>query len=209
MKNATNATNKNWKAERKAELRSKFICAGIVTALIILNVVLLSQVFAKTFPDVFAEEVSVESMESYVNMDEVVDFEVNENTLYLHFEDGTGYYWEEETVSDIESTETSETYVNMNNVVSFEANGNALYLHFSDGTGYYLETDDSTLTTCKVIDVINYNNGTSDIIVSMPNGESHIYMYNETISKDTKNICFKVASENKSDYTQYEIVSFE
>lgn len=32
--------------------------------------------------------------DEYINMDDVTDFEVTENGLMLHLDDGSGYYWE-------------------------------------------------------------------------------------------------------------------
>ena len=42
----------------------------------------------------FAGEITEYSSENIVNMDNVVEFDTTETGLYLHFEDGTGYYVE-------------------------------------------------------------------------------------------------------------------
>ena len=34
------------------------------------------------------------NVESMVDMENVTDFQVNDNSLYLYLADGTGYYWE-------------------------------------------------------------------------------------------------------------------
>lgn len=152
---------KNWKQERKAELRSKITCAGIFTGIAILDLALFGKVFQKTFPDVFAKE--TESTSEYVNMNEVVDFESNDNSLYLQLSDGTGYYWEKPAIEQMWCTVTNIAYCD-------------------DGT---------------------------DVLVEMPNGELHIYHTYETLDANTTSVCFEVARENKNDYSQYEIVSFE
>lgn len=151
-------TNKNWKAERKAELRSKLICASIMAGLVVFDVVIIGLNISKT-----------------KNTDE--------------------------------PTTTTENYVNMDEVVGFEANGNSLYLHLSDGTGYYYESETETVK-CSIINQKYCDDGT-DFSVKMPNGEVHVFHTYDTVDSDAKIVRFKVASENKNDYTQYEIVSFE
>lgn len=45
-------------------------------------------------PDGYINAESEEFLDSYVDMRQVVDFEVSEEGLQLYFADGTGYYWE-------------------------------------------------------------------------------------------------------------------
>lgn len=45
-------------------------------------------------PDGYIDSESAEFQENYVDMRNVIDFDVNEDGLQLYFADGTGYYWE-------------------------------------------------------------------------------------------------------------------
>lgn len=162
---------KKWKAERKAKLRSKLICVAITTGFYTVSGLMLVELAQKTFPDLFTKE----------------------------------------EVKETKEIEETSAYVNMDDVVSFEANGNSLYLHFSDGTGYYYEPETETDTETVQCNIINqqYCDAGTDFSVEMPNGEVHVFHTFDTVNSDAKTVCFKVATENKNDYTQYEIVSFE
>lgn len=83
--------------------------------------------------------------ESIIDMTQVTDFVVNNGSLQLYFNDGTGYYCE----SDIDSDSGiisygymqcyDDNYVNMNTVTRFDATEYGLMLYLNDGNGYYLE----------------------------------------------------------------------
>lgn len=51
-------------------------------------------------------EVEKTDAENYVDMNTVTGFESDGNSLYLHFDDGTGYYWESENSRTVEVTDT-------------------------------------------------------------------------------------------------------
>ena len=83
--------------------------------------------------------------ESIIDMTQVTDFVVNDGSLQLYFNDGTGYYWE----SDIDSDSGimpygymqcyDDNYVNVNTVTRFDATEYGLMLYLNDGNGYYFE----------------------------------------------------------------------
>ena len=82
---------------------------------------------------------------SITDMTQVTDFVVNDGSLQLYFNDGTGYYWE----SDIDSDSGimpygymqcyDDNYVNVNTVTRFDATEYGLMLYLNDGNGYYFE----------------------------------------------------------------------
>lgn len=82
---------------------------------------------------------------SIIDMTQVTDFVVNDGSLQLYFNDGTGYYWE----SDIDSDSGimpygymqcyDDNYVNVNTVTRFDATEYGLMLYLNDGNGYYWE----------------------------------------------------------------------
>lgn len=82
---------------------------------------------------------------SITDMTQVTDFVVNDGSLQLYFNDGTGYYWE----SDIDSDSGimpygymqcyDDNYVNVNTVTRFDATEYGLMLYLNDGNGYYWE----------------------------------------------------------------------
>ena len=82
---------------------------------------------------------------SITDMTQVTDFVVNDGSLQLYFNDGTGYYWE----SDIDSDNWiisygymqcyDDNYVDIDTVIGFNVTEYGLMLHFSDENGYYLE----------------------------------------------------------------------
>ena len=82
---------------------------------------------------------------SITDMTQVTDFVVNDGSLQLYFNDGTGYYWE----SDIDSDSGimpdgyvqyyDDNYVDMDTVIGFDVTEYGLMLYFYDGNGYYWE----------------------------------------------------------------------
>ena len=87
--------------------------------------------------------------ETVIDMDAVVDFVVNDNSLYLFFNDGTGYYWEKGT-EEVEENITAEyidttlrniynNYIDMCLVTGFVVNDGNLQIYLNDNTGYYWE----------------------------------------------------------------------
>lgn len=92
-----------------------------------------------------AEPTSELISESIIDMTQVTDFVVNDDSLQLYFNDGTGYYWESNIDSDSEIISDGymqcydDNYVDMNTVTSYVATEYGLMLYLSDGSGYYLE----------------------------------------------------------------------
>ncbi len=92
-----------------------------------------------------AEPTPESKSESIIDMNQISDFVVNGECLQLYFNDGNGYYWENDTDSDNEiiSNEYMQccdvNYVDMNTVTSFDVAEYGLMLYFSDGNGYYWE----------------------------------------------------------------------
>ena len=92
-----------------------------------------------------AEPTPESKSESIIDMNQISDFVVNGECLQLYFNDGNGYYWENDTDSDNEiiSNEYMQccdvNYVDMNTVTSFDVAEYGLMLYFSDGSGYYWE----------------------------------------------------------------------
>lgn len=89
-----------------------------------------------------AEPTPESKSESIIDMTQIIDFVVNGECLQLYFNDGTGYYWENDTDSDNEiiSNEYAkydDSYIDMNIVISFDVTEYGLMLYFSDGNGYY------------------------------------------------------------------------
>lgn len=87
--------------------------------------------------------------ETVIDMAQVIDFVANDDSLYLFFDDGTGYYWEN-TIDKEEITITAEyidptlsesynNYIDMCQVVGFVVNNGNLLIHLNDGTNYYWE----------------------------------------------------------------------
>ena len=82
---------------------------------------------------------------SIIDMTQVTDFVVNDGSLQLYFNDGTGYYWE----SDIDSDSViisygymqcyDDNYVDMDTVIGFNVTEYGLMLYLKDGNGYYWE----------------------------------------------------------------------
>ena len=87
--------------------------------------------------------------ETVIDMTQVIDFVADDNSLYLFFGDGTGYYWEntidkeEITITDeyIDPTlsESYNNYIDMCQVVGFVVNDGNLLIYLNDGTNYYWE----------------------------------------------------------------------
>lgn len=83
--------------------------------------------------------------ESIIDLTLITDFVVNESSLQVYFNDGTGYYWESDIDSDnkIISTEYAQhfddDYIDMDTVIEFDITEYGLILCLSDGSGYYWE----------------------------------------------------------------------
>ena len=64
--------------------------------------------------------------ESIIDMTQITDFVVNDGSLQLYFNDGTGYYWKNDIDSDSEIISDrymqcyDDNYVDMNAVTSFD-----------------------------------------------------------------------------------------
>ena len=90
-----------------------------------------------------------QELESIVDMTQIIDFVVNDGSLQLYFNDGTGYYWEKEIDSMSEVTlngfvlngfvQSDDNYIDMDTVIDFDITECGLQLYFNDGSGYYLE----------------------------------------------------------------------
>ena len=86
----------------------------------------------------------VKEIESLIDMNQISDFVVNDKCLQLYFNDGTGYYWENDTDSDNEIisneyAQYDDSYIDMNTVTSFDVAEYGLMLYLNDGSGYYWE----------------------------------------------------------------------
>lgn len=83
--------------------------------------------------------------ESIIDMTRITDFVVNDESLQLYFNDGTGYYWENDAdtsdgiMSDGYAQYYDDNYVDMDTVIGFDVTEYGLMLYFYDGNGYYLE----------------------------------------------------------------------
>lgn len=83
--------------------------------------------------------------ESIIDMTRITDFVVNDESLQLYFNDGTGYYWESNfdpdngIMSDGYAQYYDDNYVDMDIVIGFDVTEYGLMLYFYDGNGYYLE----------------------------------------------------------------------
>ncbi len=83
--------------------------------------------------------------ESIIDMTQITDFVVNDGSLQLYFNDGTGYYWKNDIDSDSEIISDrymqcyDDNYVDMNTVTSFDVTVYGLQLYLSDGNGYFWE----------------------------------------------------------------------
>ena len=83
--------------------------------------------------------------ESIIDMTQITDFVVNDGSLQLYFNDGTGYYWKNDIDSDSEIISDrymqcyDDNYVDMNAVTSFDVTVYGLQLYLSDGSGYFWE----------------------------------------------------------------------
>lgn len=83
--------------------------------------------------------------ESIIDMTQITDFVVNDECLQLYFNDGTGYYWENDADSGdgIISTEYAQhyndNYIDMDTVIRLDITEYGLMLYLYDGTGYYWE----------------------------------------------------------------------
>ncbi len=83
--------------------------------------------------------------ESIIDMTQITDFVVNDGSLQLYFNDGTGYYWKNDIDSDSEIISDrymqcyDDNYVDMNTVTSFDVTVYGLQLYLSDGSGYFWE----------------------------------------------------------------------
>ena len=96
--------------------------------------------------NVNADELTADTKsESIIDMTQITDFVVNDESLQLYFNDGTGYYWENDIDSNNEiiSTEYAQhfddNYIDMDTVTEFDITEYGLMLYLSDGSGYYLE----------------------------------------------------------------------
>lgn len=96
----------------------------------------------KTFKSISIDIKELKSeTEHIIDMEQVIDFKVNDSGLMLYFNDGTGYYWENDFV-DIPGYVTNDIdshYLNMASVIRYETNDSGLMLYFVDGNGYYWE----------------------------------------------------------------------
>lgn len=82
---------------------------------------------------------------SIIDMTQITDFVVNDGSLQLYFNDGTGYYWESDIdsdsgiISDGYMQYYDDNYVDMDTVIGFNVTEYGLMLYLKDGNGYYWE----------------------------------------------------------------------
>lgn len=96
--------------------------------------------------------------QTVINMDTVIDYVVNDDSLQIYFNDGTGYYWEKEiNVSNQFIADKcilydndifldnivlpDSNFVDMNMVIDFVATEYGLQIYFIDGSGYWWELE--------------------------------------------------------------------
>lgn len=95
--------------------------------------------------NVNADELTADTKsESIIDMTQITDFVVNDESLQLYFNDGTGYYWENDAdsgdgiISD-GYVSYNDNYIDMDTVIGFDVTEYGLMLYLYDGNGYYWE----------------------------------------------------------------------
>ena len=117
----------------------------IIKVITTLAFIMISAYLFETIKVNAAEPTPESKSESIIDMTQIIDFVVNDDNLQLYFNDGTGYYWENDTDSDSEIISDGymqycdDNYVDMNTVISFDITEYGLMFYFSDGNGYYWE----------------------------------------------------------------------
>lgn len=90
--------------------------------------------------------------QTVIDMDTVIDYVTNDDSLQIYFNDGTGYYWEKEVNASSEfiadecmlydnNILLDSNFIDMNMVVDFVATEYGLQIYFIDGSGYWWEKE--------------------------------------------------------------------
>lgn len=87
--------------------------------------------------------------ETVIDMTQIIDFVADDNSLYLFFDGGTGYYLgntvekEEKAITaeyiDPILSESYNNYIDMCQITDFIVNNGNLLIYLNDGTNYYWE----------------------------------------------------------------------
>lgn len=109
------------------------------------------------FDSVQAKAAEIEE-QTVIDIDTVIDYVANDDSLQIYFNDGTGYYWEKEInvsnqcIADecilygndmlLDSNILLDSnFIDMNMVVDFVATEYGLQIYFIDGSGYWWELE--------------------------------------------------------------------
>lgn len=90
--------------------------------------------------------------QTVIDMNTVIDYVANDDSLQIYFNDGTGYYWEKEVNASSEfiadecmlydnNILLDSNFIDMNMVVDFVATEYGLQIYFIDGSGYWWELE--------------------------------------------------------------------
>ena len=96
--------------------------------------------------------------QTVIDIDTVIDYVANDDSLQIYFNDGTGYYWEKEVNASSEfiadecmlydndmlldsNILLDSNFIDMNMVVDFVATEYGLQIYFIDGSGYWWELE--------------------------------------------------------------------
>lgn len=90
--------------------------------------------------------------QTVIDMDTVIDYVADDDSLQIYFNDGTGYYWEKEVNASSEfiadecmlydnNILLDSNFIDMNMVVDFVATEYGLQIYFIDGSGYWWELE--------------------------------------------------------------------
>lgn len=103
------------------------------------------------FDSVQAKAAKIEE-QTVIDMNTVIDYVTNDDSLQIYFNDGTGYYWEKEVNASSEfiadecmlydnNILLDSNFIDMNMVVDFVATEYGLQIYFIDGSGYWWEKE--------------------------------------------------------------------
>lgn len=127
----------------------KAVSTIAAVGIILMCVCLLDSVQAK------AAEIEGQTV---IDIDTVIDYVANDDSLQIYFNDGTGYYWEKEVNASSEFIADEcmlydndifldnivlpdSNFVDMNMIVDFVTTEYGLQIYFIDGSGYWWELE--------------------------------------------------------------------
>ena len=90
--------------------------------------------------------------QTVIDMDTVIDYVADDDSLQIYLNDGTGYYWDKEVNASSEfiadecmlydnNILLDSNFIDMNMVVDFVATEYGLQIYFIDGSGYWWELE--------------------------------------------------------------------